>query len=155
MAKNGTDRTKTNWGRSKESRMLHSAASDLSRSRHCIFPKVVVAHQKAWIFERTTVQDRVNHQIIIISGVQRRLIIVSMPELLLRQRRCNACQAMFGICTHCDRGQRYCSEPCRKQRTAAATRPAIGDINKRSVVERLTGCVRLSIAECRDRSRSR
>ena len=78
---------------------------------------------------------------------QRRLIIVSMPELLLRQRRCNACQAMFGICTHCDRGQRYSSEPCRKQRTAAATRPAIGDINKRSVVERLTGCVSLSIAD--------
>src|SRR5215471_7090369 len=70
MAKNGTDRTKTNWGRSKESRMLHSAASDLSRSRHCIFPKVVVAHQKAWIFERTPVQNRVNHQIIIIAGAR-------------------------------------------------------------------------------------
>jgi hypothetical protein len=36
-------------------------------------------------------------------------------ELLLRRRFChgNGCHAVFWICRHCDRGQRYCSRVCR------------------------------------------
>jgi hypothetical protein len=34
-------------------------------------------------------------------------------EVLLRPRRCSRCQAIFYICCHCDRGQRYCSPFCR------------------------------------------
>lgn len=49
-----------------------------------------------------------------------------MPEVLLRSRRCNACQSMFCVCSHCDRGQRYCSDPCReyarRQQRRAANR---------------------------------
>ena len=35
----------------------------------------------------------------------------------LRPRRClnPDCGAMFALCRSCDRGQRYCSEPCRKR----------------------------------------
>ena len=38
-------------------------------------------------------------------------------EVVLRQRFClgQGCQAVFFICTHCDRGHRYCSTECRKQ----------------------------------------
>jgi hypothetical protein len=38
-----------------------------------------------------------------------------MPEILLRIRRCNTCESIFCVCSHCDRGQRYCSDLCRKQ----------------------------------------
>ena len=36
-------------------------------------------------------------------------------EVVLRQRICPAveCHAVFWICRHCDRGQRYCSDTCR------------------------------------------
>lgn len=36
-------------------------------------------------------------------------------ELVLRQRICGNgdCRALFWICRHCDRGQRYCSADCR------------------------------------------
>jgi hypothetical protein len=36
-------------------------------------------------------------------------------EGVLRQRvcRCKGCNAVFWICPHCDRGQRYCSGGCR------------------------------------------
>src|SRR5215467_6584811 len=36
-------------------------------------------------------------------------------EVVLRQRVCRnqRCQAVFWICTRCDRGQRYCSAACR------------------------------------------
>lgn len=36
-------------------------------------------------------------------------------EVVLRQRICrgNECHAVFWICEHCDRGQRYCSPDCR------------------------------------------
>ena len=45
---------------------------------------------------------------------------------ILRQRFCKAsdCRTLFFICSHCDRGQRYCSSVCRRisrleqQRTA-------------------------------------
>ena len=46
----------------------------------------------------------------------------------LRPRRClnPDCSAMFSVCRGCDRGQRYCSEPCRKlirkRQLAAAAR---------------------------------
>ena len=38
-------------------------------------------------------------------------------EVVLRQRVCPAvgCHAVFWICRHCDRGQRYCSEACRTE----------------------------------------
>ena len=38
-----------------------------------------------------------------------------MPKILLRPRRCNACESIFCVCSHCERGQRYCSDLCRKQ----------------------------------------
>ena len=36
-------------------------------------------------------------------------------EVVLRQRVCHAetCRAVFWLCLHCDRGQRYCSLTCR------------------------------------------
>ena len=34
-------------------------------------------------------------------------------EVVLRQRSCRRCHALFWICSHCDRGQRYCSAFCR------------------------------------------
>ena len=34
-------------------------------------------------------------------------------EVVLRQRVCRGCQAVFWICPRCDRGQRYCSLSCR------------------------------------------
>lgn len=30
-----------------------------------------------------------------------------------REARCNLCSAVFYVCRSCDRGQVYCSEPCR------------------------------------------
>ena len=38
-------------------------------------------------------------------------------EVVLRQRFCHVgeCRAMFFLCTHCDRGQRYCSRACSRQ----------------------------------------
>ena len=43
--------------------------------------------------------------------------MVTIPEQPLRQRFCQAasCGAIFFICAHCDRGQRYCSAVCRQQ----------------------------------------
>jgi hypothetical protein len=50
----------------------------------------------------------------------------TMPEVVLRQRRCRACTAVFCICRHCDRGQCYCSPACRqgarRQQRRAANR---------------------------------
>jgi hypothetical protein len=49
-------------------------------------------------------------------------------EVVLRQRVCRSqgCQTVFWICRHCDRGQRYCSAPCRtearRQQCRAANR---------------------------------
>ena len=37
----------------------------------------------------------------------------SSDEVVLRQRSCRRCHAVFWICPHCDRGQRYCSAFCR------------------------------------------
>lgn len=38
-------------------------------------------------------------------------------EVVLRQRVCRSqgCQTVFWICTHCDRGQRYCCAACRSE----------------------------------------
>ena len=51
------------------------------------------------------------------------------PENPLRWRFCRAadCGALFFVCKHCDRGQRYCSDRCRnegrrKQRREASSR---------------------------------
>lgn len=38
---------------------------------------------------------------------------VHPDEVVLRPRRCRRCNAVFWICPHCDRGQRYCSSFCR------------------------------------------
>ena len=50
-------------------------------------------------------------------------------DVVLRPRVCRSqgCQATFWICSHCDRGQRYCSPACRaevrcQQRRAANLR---------------------------------
>ena len=42
------------------------------------------------------------------------------------QKFCAApdCRAMFFICSHCDRGHRYCSHPCRLRTRAAQRREA-------------------------------
>jgi hypothetical protein len=34
-------------------------------------------------------------------------------EVVLRQRVCRGCHAVFWICRHCDRGQQYCRTQCR------------------------------------------
>ena len=51
--------------------------------------------------------------------VQRRLRggMAAHGEVVLRQRFCFAseCRALFFLCSHCDRGQRYCSLACRQQ----------------------------------------
>lgn len=51
--------------------------------------------------------------------VQRRLRVrmAAHTEVVLRQRFCHAveCRARFFLCSHCDRGQRYCSVACRNQ----------------------------------------
>jgi len=51
--------------------------------------------------------------------VQRRLRrrMAAHGEVVLRQRFCFAseCRALFFLCPHCDRGQRYCSVACRQQ----------------------------------------
>ena len=50
-------------------------------------------------------------------------------EVVLRQRACSGdgCHAVFWICVHCDRGQRYCSPECR----AAARRQQRRCANRR------------------------
>lgn len=55
--------------------------------------------------------------------------MTASPQTVLRQRFCKAtdCRTLFFICTHCDRGQRYCSLICRRicrlqQRRAAGRR---------------------------------
>ena len=39
--------------------------------------------------------------------------MAEQDEVVFRQRRCRACDAVFVICRPCDRGQRYCSAECR------------------------------------------
>jgi len=50
-------------------------------------------------------------------------------EVVLRPRVCRSqgCQATFWICSHCDRGQRYCSPACRTE----ARRRQHRDANRR------------------------
>lgn len=50
--------------------------------------------------------------------LRRRTPVMSTPsENPFRQRLCNAsaCRRLFFLCSRCDRGQRYCSDPCRSQ----------------------------------------
>ena len=44
-----------------------------------------------------------------------RLVMTTSPETVFRQRLCRAkhCGRLFFICSHCDRGQCYCSVDCR------------------------------------------
>lgn len=39
--------------------------------------------------------------------------MAELGEVVFRQKRCRACNAVFVICRSCDRGQRYCSPRCR------------------------------------------
>ena len=39
--------------------------------------------------------------------------MADQDEVVLRQRVCRGCNAVFCICRSCDRGQRYCSGECR------------------------------------------
>ena len=39
--------------------------------------------------------------------------MAGQDEVVLRQRVCRACNAVFVLCRSCDRGQRYCSPECR------------------------------------------
>jgi hypothetical protein len=55
--------------------------------------------------------------------------MAAISQTVFRQRFCQAtdCRTLFFICTHCDRGQRYCSLICRRscrlqQRRAARRR---------------------------------
>ena len=47
----------------------------------------------------------------------RTAMITSVPEFLLRPRRCRGphCGVLFWVCSHCDRGQCYCSQTCRQE----------------------------------------
>jgi hypothetical protein len=47
-------------------------------------------------------------------------------EVVLRQRVCRGCGAVFWICRHCDRGQRYCSPACRREARIGQRRRANG-----------------------------
>ena len=38
-----------------------------------------------------------------------------MSEVVLRNRNCRACGFVFCVCSHCDRGQCYCSQECRRE----------------------------------------
>lgn len=58
-----------------------------------------------------------------------RVMTQGTTEVQFHERFCQAldCRALFFICSHCDRGQRYCSSDCRvrarrKQWRAAARR---------------------------------
>lgn len=42
----------------------------------------------------------------------------------LRERWCSWCRTRFFLCRSCDRGHRYCSEPCRVQARRASVRAA-------------------------------
>ena len=60
-----------------------------------------------------------------------------MSEVVLRMRHCRACGAVFCICSHCDRGQRYCSQACRqvtrrRQRRAANRRHQRTELGRRA-----------------------
>ena len=61
----------------------------------------------------------------------------------LRPRHCcePSCRAVFSVCASCDRGQRYCSEACRKQRRVVQVRAA-GKRYQESESGRWTHCRR-------------
>jgi hypothetical protein len=48
-------------------------------------------------------------------------------EPVLRVRQCRACNAIFYVCSSCDRGQRYCRQECR----ASAHRQQLRAANRR------------------------
>jgi hypothetical protein len=55
------------------------------------------------------------------------MVLLAAPsDKPFRQRFCQAsnCRALFLICSHCDRGQRYCSPACRLQSRVAQLRAA-------------------------------
>ncbi len=72
-----------------------------------------------------------NHSSVVVSwSSQRRGALSTINEIgaSLRPRQCRGpgCGALFWVCSHCDRGQRYCSQPCRevsrRQQRRAANR---------------------------------
>ena len=54
------------------------------------------------------------------------VLLSAPPQKPFRQRCCKAvnCGRLFFICSHCDRGQRYCSESCRLKSRAEQLRDA-------------------------------
>ena len=57
------------------------------------------------------------HEAVAVVQRRRRGAMAAHGEVLLRQRVClgSECRAVFFLCAHCDRGQRYCSFACRAQ----------------------------------------
>jgi len=62
-----------------------------------------------------------------------------MPRICLRPRLCRAhdCGTLFWVCSHCDRGQCYCSQTCRQearrqQRRAANRRYQLTEPGRRA-----------------------
>lgn len=64
--------------------------------------------------------------------------MAATAQTVLRQRFCKAsqCRVLFFICTHCDRGQRYCSTACRRSSRLDQQRAA-GRRHQRSLEGRL------------------
>ena len=54
------------------------------------------------------------------------VLLSAPPQKPFRQRCCKAvnCGRLFFICSHCDRGQRYCGESCRLKSRAEQLRDA-------------------------------
>ena len=63
--------------------------------------------------------------------------------LLLRPRRCNACESLFCVCSHCDRGQRYCSDSAGDKHDDSNDVLPIVATSKTSLVDKRTGYVNL------------
>jgi len=57
------------------------------------------------------------HEVAAVVHRRLRKCMAAHGESVLRQRFCYAdeCQALFFLCSQCDRGQRYCSLACRSQ----------------------------------------
>jgi hypothetical protein len=57
------------------------------------------------------------HEALVVVQRRRRRGMAAHEEVVLRPRFCFAseCRALFFLCAHCDRGQRYCSLVCRQR----------------------------------------
>jgi len=66
------------------------------------------------------------HEAVMVVQFRLRRRMAVAGEVVLRLRVCLAgdCRATFFLCSHCDRGQRYCSLACRRQARLAQRRCA-------------------------------